>query len=269
MPSRPAIAHDAEGPLMRMKRLARERVAAYKARTLALSEAAPPPLEVVRDKWGNRMCPDNHKKRSLYCNCANCGGKPQVRGVRVRRMCDKHPDQMAHHCGPCGKRKCPCGSNADKHRCVPCKGSGICPCGIERSKCKTCDPHGHLASLLRRRMHAAREARGDTKTQRTMDIVGCTPAFLYDKLGELCDFYNATNKYPGFVFNNEEINYEIDHFLPLIPPVRLAEEEFTRRSHWTNCRPMPANDNISKGNRIEEGPSPEDEREIIRKRASV
>ena len=27
-------------------------------------EAAPPPSEVVRNKWGERMCPDNHKKRS-------------------------------------------------------------------------------------------------------------------------------------------------------------------------------------------------------------
>ena len=260
MPSRPAIAHDAEGPLMRMKRLARERVAAYKARALALSEAAPPPLEIVRDKGGHRMCPDNHKKQSTYCTCAKCKGKP-----RVRRRCEKHPTQMAHICGPCGKRKCPCNSGAEKAVCVPCGGSAICGCGRERRTCKKCDPQGHLAHLLRSRMYAARKARGDTKTQRTMDIVGCTPAFLYVKLGELCDFYNATNKYPGFVFDRKEINYAIDHFLPLIPPVRLAEEEFTRRSHWTNCRPMPTKDNISKGNRIEEGPSPEQEREMIRK----
>jgi hypothetical protein len=98
-----------------------------------------------------------------------------------------------------------------------------------------------------------------------MDIVGCTPAFLCDKLGELCDFYNATNKYAGFVFDNKEINYQVDHFLPLLPSVRLAKEEFLRRNHWTNCRPMPEKDNISKGNRLEEGPSPDDEREMIRK----
>ena len=251
-------------------------------------EEEPPPSEVVRNRWGHRMCPDNHKKRSRHCSCAKCKGKPQVRRmcpdnpkkrsydcpcakckgkprVQVYRMCDKHPDQRAHHCGPCGKRKCPCGSNADKARCVPCKGSGVCECGRERNTCKKCDPQGHLVHLLRSRLHYARKARGDTKTQRTMDIVGCTPAFLCDKLGELCDFYNATNKYPGFVFDNKEINYEIDHFLPLLPPVRLAKEEFTRRSHWTNCRPMPAKDNKSKGNRIEEGPSPEQEREMIRK----
>ena len=218
-------------------------------------EVAPP--EVVKDKWGHRMCPDNHKKMSCRCTCGKCKGKPQV-----HRMCDKHPDQRAHDCGPCGKRKCPCNSGADKARCVPCKGPGICKCGRKRNECSKCDPQGHLAQLLRCRMY---KARGDTKTQRTMDIVGCTPAFLYDKLGELCDFYNATNKYPGFVFDNKEINYQIDHFLPLTPPVRLAEEEFTRRSHWTNCRPMPAKDNISKGNRLEEGPSPEEEREMIRK----
>ena len=260
MPSRPASARGEEGPLM--KRLASERDAAKRA--LVLSEAAPPPVEVVRDKWGHRMCPDNHKKLSLYCNCANCGGKPQV-----HRMCDEHPDQRAADCGPCGKRKCPCNSGMRKDRCVPCGGASICKCGRRRNQCKTCDPQGHLVHLLRGRMYAAREARGDTKTQRTMEDVGCTPAFLRDKLGELCDFYNATNKYPGFVFNNEEINYEIDHFLPLLPPVRLAKEEFTRRSHWTNCRPMPAKDNMSKGNRIEEGPSPEEEREMIRERASA
>ena len=262
MPSRSASAPDVEGPLMRMKRLARERVAAHKARALALSEVAPPPLEVVRDRHGNRMCPDNPKKRSLYC--IHCGGKPQV-----HRMCDEHKDQRASHCGPCGKRKCPCNSGAQKAKCVPCKGASICKCGRRRHECKTCDPQGHLAHLLRNRLRDARKARGDTKTQRTMEVVGCTPAFLYDKLGELCDFYNATNKYPGFVFDKKEINYEIDHFLPLIPPVRLAKEEFTRRGHWTNCRPMPEKGNTSKGNRIEEGPNPDDEREMIRKRASV
>ena len=153
MPSRPAIAHDAEGPLMRMKRLARERVAAYKARMLALSEAAPPPLEVVKDKWGHRMCPDNPKKQSTRCTCGKCKGKPRV---QVRRMCDKHPDQRADRCEPCGKRKCPCDSGADKAMCVPCKGASICKCGRIRRQCKKCDPQGHLAKLLRDRMYDAR-----------------------------------------------------------------------------------------------------------------
>ena len=221
-------------------------------------EDGPPP----KKKRKRRMCPDNPKKRSETCPCTSCGCKPRV---RVRRMCDEHPDQRAHDCKPCGKRKCPCGSGSDKARCVPCGGASICKCGRRRDQCKECDPQGHLANLLRSRFRHALDARGDTKTQRTMEVVGCTPAFLHDKLGELCDFYNATKKYPGFVFDNEDINYQVDHFLPVLPPVRLAKEEFLERFHWTNCRPMPEKDNISKGNRIEEGPSPDDEREMIRK----
>jgi hypothetical protein len=107
--------------------------------------------------------------------------------------------------------------------------------------------------------------RGKSKTQRTMEYVGCTAAFLRERLDELCDFYNATTKYPGFVFDKVKKNYDVDHFLPLNPVDEITDEERNKRFHWTNLRPMPHVNNIEKGNRIEEGPSPDEERESARK----
>jgi hypothetical protein len=111
-------------------------------------------------------------------------------------------------------------------------------------------------------MYAA--LRGTSKTQRTMEYVGCTAAFLRERLDELCDFYNATKKYPGFVFDKVKKNYDVDHFLPLNPEVEITKEERNKRFHWTNLRPMPPKDNKAKRNRIEKGPSPDEERESAR-----
>jgi hypothetical protein len=137
----------------------------------------------------------------------------------------------------------------------------MCEHKIQRNQCPECDPAGHLVKLMRSRMRHA--LRGKAKAQRTMDYVGCTPEFLRERLAELCDFYNATTKYPGFVFDifdKVQKNYDVDHFLPLNPEVEITEEERNKRFHWTNLRPMPRANNIAKGNRIEEGPSPDEER---------
>jgi hypothetical protein len=201
------------------------------------------------------MCDKFPKRESRYCT--HCGGKPQV-----FIMCSEHPTQRRAACGPCGKRLCRHGKR--KEYCTECDGGSICEHKIQRHRCQDCDPAGYLASLMGNRMRDA--LRGTSKTQRTMEYVGCTPAFLRERLDELCDFYNATTKYPGFVFDKVKKNYDVDHFLPLNPEVEITKEERNKRFHWTNLRPMPPNDNKAKGNRIEDGPSPDEERESARKR---
>ena len=176
-------------------------------------------------------------------------------------MCTEHPTHRRSHCVPCGKRRKKCPHGKRKALCTECDGGSMCEHKIERNMCPECDPAGHLASLMRNRMNFA--LRGTSKTQRTMEYVGCTPEFLRERLDELCDFYNATTKYPGFVFDKVKKNYDVDHFLPLKPEVEITEEERNKRFHWTNLRPMPPNDNKVKGNRIEEGPSPDEERAIL------
>jgi hypothetical protein len=201
------------------------------------------------------MCDKFQGMESRFC--IHCGGKP-----KVYIMCTEHPTQRRAECGPCGKRRCPHGKQ--KSRCTECDGGSMCEHKIQRNQCPKCDPSGHLANLMRVRMYYA--LRGKSKTQRTMEYVDCTPEFLRERLDELCDFYNATTKYPGFVFDKVKKNYDVDHFLPLKPEVEITEEERNKRFHWTNLRPMPHASNIAKGNRIEEGPSPDEEREIARKR---
>jgi hypothetical protein len=198
------------------------------------------------DKFPGRMCR----------RCPHCGGKPQV-----YIMCTEHPTYRRYDCGPCGKGRCRHGKL--KQYCAECDGGSICEHKIERRRCPDCDPAGHLVYRMRIRMYHA--LRGKSKTQRTMEYVGCTAAFLRERLDELCDFYNATTKYPGFVFDKVKKNYDVDHFLPLNPVDEITDEERNKRFHWTNLRPMPHVNNIEKGNRIEEGPSPDEERESARK----
>jgi hypothetical protein len=200
------------------------------------------------------MCDKFPTRLSRYCT--HCGGKP-----KVYIMCTEHPTRRRADCVPCGKRRCPHGK--EKSRCTECDGASMCEHKIQRNKCPECDPVGHLVSVMRNRMYKA--LRGTSKTQRTMEYVGCTVGFLRERMDELCDFYNATKKYPGFVFDKVKKNYHVDHFLPLKPEVEITEEERNKRFHWTNLRPMPPKDNNAKGNRIEEGPSPDEERESARK----
>ncbi len=202
------------------------------------------------------MCDKFPTRQRRYC--PHCGGKPQV-----YIKCNEHPTYRRYDCGPCGKRRCPHGK--EKSRCTEaeCDGTSMCEHKIQRNQCPVCDPVGHLVSLMRNRMRQA--LRGTSKTQHTMEYVGCTPEFLRERLDELCDFYNATKKYPGFVFTKVKKNYDVDHFLPLKPEVEITDEERKKRFHWTNLRPMPPNDNRSKGNRIEKGPNPDEERASARK----
>ena len=139
----------------------------------------------------------------------------------------------------------------------------MCEHKIQRRECKDCDPVGHVVSLVRSRMYYA--LHGETKDGNTMEIIGCTAQELRDRLSELCDYYNLTNKYGAFRFDMTKMNYHIDHFLPLNPAVEITKEERYKRLHWTNCRPMPSKANTAKGNRPEEGPSPDEERASIRK----
>jgi hypothetical protein len=140
----------------------------------------------------------------------------------------------------------------------------MCEHEIERRQCKECDPDGYVVTLTRNRMYQALRG-GESKDGHTMEIVGCTAQELRAALAELCDYYNLTKKYGEFRFDKVKINYDIDHFLPLRPAVEITKEEFYRRFHWTNCRPMPHKENTAKGNRIEDGPSPDEERASARK----
>ena len=202
------------------------------------------------------MCDTNPKRQRSKCPCPDCGGK-----TLVRLMCIQHPENYRHRCKPCGKGYCPCGKR--KSECAACGGGSMCEHKIQRRQCKVCDPAGHVAHLVRGRMYDAH--RGETKDGHTIDILGCTGEELRDRLAELCDYYNLTKKYGEFHFDKTKMNYHIDHFLPLGPAVGITMEERYKRLHWTNCRPMPPEANMAKGNRIEEGPSPDEERESIRK----
>jgi hypothetical protein len=176
-------------------------------------------------------------------------------------MCIEHPENYRFRCKPCGKGYCPCGKETSK--CADCGGGSTCKHKIERHTCKECDPDGYVVHLTRVRMYDALRG-GESKEGHTMDHVG-TAQELRAAIAELCDYYNLTKKYGEFRFDKVKKNYDIDHFLPLRPEVEITKEERYRRFHWTNCRPMPHKENIAKGNRIEKGPSPDEERASARK----
>ena len=200
------------------------------------------------------MCDTFPTRPRHRCPCDNCKGKPEV-----RLMCIEHPENWRHRCKPCGKGYCPCGKRTS--RCADCGGGSMCDHKIRRNQCKEHDPDGYFMHISRIRMRDA--LRGESKDGHTLDRVG-TVQELRAAIAELCDYYNLTKKYGEFRFDKDKKNYDIDHFLPLRPAVEITKEEFYRRFHWTNCRPMPHKENVAKGNRIEEGPSPDEERASAR-----
>ena len=140
-------------------------------------------------------------------------------------------------------------------------GCSVCVHKKRRYSCVDCNPRGHLAARVRGQVSYHMRNRGLSKDNHSIDYVGCSVDELWEHLSVLCCFYNSTKKYGDFVFVMETMNFDVDHFLPLMPDEPLDDDEFHRRLHWTNLRPMPGPENIAKRNHMPSGPTPLEERE--------
>jgi len=100
-------------------------------------------------------------------------------------------------------------------------------------------PIERLKHNVRNRVRDYIKSNGIKKTNKTFDIVGCTPEDLKRYLEE------------RFISNMSWENYgkwHIDHKIPLSSASN--EEELYKLCHFTNLQPLWAEDNIRKGNKL-------------------
>jgi hypothetical protein len=78
-----------------------------------------------------------------------------------------------------------------------------------------------------------------TKTNKTFEIVGCTPEFLKEHLEK-----QFTD---GMTWENRN-KWHIDHIVPLSSA--KTEDELYKLCHYTNLQPLWAEENMKKSNKI-------------------
>jgi hypothetical protein len=98
-----------------------------------------------------------------------------------------------------------------------------------------------LSANVRNRIITFLKKEDITKTNKTFDIVGCTPQFLKEHLESQFKDGMSWDNY-GFY------GWHIDHIIPLSSA--KTEEELYGLCHYTNLQPLWAKDNLSKGSKV-------------------
>jgi hypothetical protein len=101
------------------------------------------------------------------------------------------------------------------------------------------DPNYRLSCIVRNRVRIFLKLNNITKTNKTFDIVGCTPEFLKEHLEQQFT--------EGMSWDNQG-KWHIDHKIPLSSA--KTEEEIYKLCHYTNLQPLWAEDNLKKGCKI-------------------
>ena len=103
------------------------------------------------------------------------------------------------------------------------------------------EPEFKLLTNMRSRLSKYLKKLNISKTNKTFDIVGCTPQELKEHLEK--QFSN------GMTWENR-VEWHIDHIIPLSSA--KTEEELYKLCHYTNLQPLWAIENMKKGNKIVE-----------------
>ena len=101
------------------------------------------------------------------------------------------------------------------------------------------DPVFNLTNRMRCRIWKYLNILEITKTNKTFDIVGCTPQFLKEHL--------ETQFIDGMSWDNRS-EWHIDHIIPLSSA--KTEDELYKLCHYENLQPLWAEDNLKKSNKI-------------------
>lgn len=109
----------------------------------------------------------------------------------------------------------------------------------QRKERREVDPIFNLTNRMRSRIWKYLNILNIIKTNKTFEIVGCTPEFLKEHLES--QFKN------GMSWENRS-EWHIDHIIPLSSA--KTEEEVYSLCHYTNLQPLWAEDNLKKSNNI-------------------
>ena len=96
-----------------------------------------------------------------------------------------------------------------------------------------------LKCIMRSRLLSFLKTRNISKTNKTFDIVGCSPEFLKEHL--------ETQFSDGMSWDNRG-EWHIDHIIPLSSA--KTEDELYKLCHYENLQPLWAEDNLKKSNKI-------------------
>ena len=97
----------------------------------------------------------------------------------------------------------------------------------------------NLRNRMRSRLYNFLLKNNIVKTNKTFDIVGCSPEFLKEHL---------ENQFIGDMGWDNRGEWHIDHIIPLSSA--KTEEELYKLCHYTNLQPLWAEDNLKKSNKI-------------------
>jgi hypothetical protein len=103
---------------------------------------------------------------------------------------------------------------------------------------KLTDPEFKLLKTLRSRLGSAVKSQNASKSNSTIDLVGCTIPFLKG--------YLEAKFTEGMTWENHG-EWHIDHIKPCASFNLLDETEQKKCFHYTNLQPLWAPDNLSKG----------------------
>jgi len=109
----------------------------------------------------------------------------------------------------------------------------------QRKERRKIDPLFVLTNNLRSRMYKFLITLNITKKNTTFEIVGCSPEFLKEHLEK--QFVS------GMSWENRT-DWHIDHIIPLSSA--KTEEELYKLCHYTNLKPLWAEENLKKSNKI-------------------
>ena len=181
---------------------------------------------------------DNQTQRCRECGngyCKHGKQKAQCRQCNPRAFC-KH-NRLKDRCRDCGTGLCK--HNRMKGQCRDC-GTGYCkPHGVLKSVCRVCNPSGHLAALMRARAWKACKAQDTTKTEHTMDMVGCSKAALREHLEK-----QFTDRMTWE--NQGKDGWHIDHRRPCASFDLTDPEQQRMCFHFSNLQPMWGVENLEK-----------------------
>ena len=106
-----------------------------------------------------------------------------------------------------------------------------------KCRCRYCDPLGHLCHVVRSQVSKALKKKKEFTSQKYIDCdMETFKKHIEEKFTE------------GITWDNYGEVWHIDHKIPLKYNNPTLEEVCTRL-HYSNTQPMPANENMSKGNR--------------------
>ncbi len=183
-----------------------------------------------------------HGKMSKYSICRDCVCTTDKRIIKASR-----PDYK--WCAGCNTEKPKTDFYIDKKkssgissRCKSCCVAAVVKNGMERVKN---DPSFKLLKYLRGRIRSA--LKYNTKSKRTMELVGCTMEQLKNHLQQTA----IQNGYIDFDIESYSSKYyHIDHIIPCNSFDLSLQENQIKCFHYTNLQILTARENIAKSDNM-------------------